>query len=198
VANTAAGRALTALHYRQQAELRAQAVRDAYRLWHSLPGLSKTDWERMVSLAVPIVQTRYGQSAAIAQRYFSALASLETGRFARPAEAPPLETPQIERSLAATGLVGVIVAKSAGLSTQAAMQRGFVRFSGGLSRLALLGGRTAIVTSVATSTRAVGWRRVTSGDPCAFCAELAGEPAGAQSDPAFHDHCSCSLEPAFG
>jgi hypothetical protein len=147
------------------------------------------------------VQTRYAQSAALSGRYYDRLAAVEAGASDRRAQAArqalTLEPAHIEASLTATGLVGVVVARSHGLSEAKAMESGFVRFSGGLSRLALNGGRDALVSSVKASRIARGWTRVTSGSPCSFCKGLAGQPDTPDGFQA-HDHCSCTAEPTFG
>lgn len=194
---TAAGSALTALHYRQQLALKAQAVRDAGRLWATYSAGDRASWDRMVAIAIPLVQSRYGLSAAAARRYFTSMALLETGKRADAPRAAGIEPERIARALASTGLVGVIAAKSRGLSTPAAMQVGFTRFAGGLSRLAVTGGRDAILAAVVASPLTTRYQRVTSGDPCPFCADLAGEPSGPEEFAA-HDNCSCTAEPVFG
>lgn len=194
---TGAGSALTALHYRQQLALKAQAVRDAAKLWPVYRYSDRTSWDRMVALAVPLLQARHGLSAAAGRRYFESMALLETGSRVDAPSVAGLPTGLIIRSLAATGLVGVINGKSKGLSTQAAMQVGFSRFSGGFSRLAVNGGRDAILTAVKSSALASGYERVTSGSPCDFCASLEGEGSAEEAFPA-HDHCSCTAQPVFG
>lgn len=150
----------------------------------------------MIALAYPVIAARHAASSGIAALYFETLSVLETGRRenAQVGDALPIE--QVDKSLAATGLVGVIAAKSRGLSLAAAAQVGFVRFAGSVSRLALNGGRDTILTSVAFSRRATTWERVTSAEPCQFCAELAAEPSAPQAFQA-HDHCQCAAEPVF-
>lgn len=56
--------------------------------------------------------------------------------------------------------------------------------------------------------RAIGWRRVSDGDPCAFCAMLVSRgPAYTSGRKAllrasdghkYHPHCGCTIEPVYG
>lgn len=190
--------ALTALHYNHQLAIKAESIRDAYALWQSWTPGDEASWRRMMVLAQPVVAARHTMSSAVAARYFAQMAALQTGQHEVAVPAPPLPTEQVEASLVATGLVGVVAARSRGLSLPAAAQVGFVRFQGGLSRLVLLGGRTTLVASVAASSRATGWERVTGDAPCDYCAGLAGEGASDSEVYPAHDNCSCSLSPIWG
>jgi hypothetical protein len=80
------------------------------------------------------------------------------------------------------------------------MQAALTRTSGAVARHVLNGGRDALLASVAADRKTVGWIRVTSGDPCPFCAMLAGRGAvyaESAADFQSHDHCSCSAEPQY-
>jgi len=71
------------------------------------------------------------------------------------------------------------------------------------------GSRDQIINAVQRDRRAIGWVRVTSGQPCFFCAALASrgpvyqDDSFDESDARFegqgrhkvHDHCSCALRP---
>lgn len=73
------------------------------------------------------------------------------------------------------------------------------------------GGREQVQASSKADPRAVGWVRVTSSDPCYFCALLASRPPVYKedsfdaSDALFdgpgrhkvHDNCSCSMRPIY-
>lgn len=190
-------RLLTQQHYAQQVALRAAILRDGQALWRLWTPGDARSWRELVATALAVLDTRHTQSKAVAARYFQQLSAMETGRVERPVLAPPLERERVERSLAQTGLVGYIGAKSRGLTPPAAAQVGFVRFAGALTKLALDGGRETIVQSATASRRARGFRRITSGNACEFCAGLADEGVGPEVFEA-HDHCSCSAEPVFG
>jgi hypothetical protein len=77
----------------------------------------------------------------------------------------------------------------------------FTAASGAASRHVLTGGRRSLLTLLEADPQAVGWARVTDGDPCAFCAMLAsrGVVYGSEAAAGFsaHDHCACTAEPAY-
>lgn len=193
---SAAGRLLTAQYYAGQVALKAQMVRDAHRLWGAWRGTGKAEWERMVALAVPVIRARHRTSAGSSARYFETLSAVEVGRRQHGELPPELPEDFIGATLALTALTSVYNARQRGLSLAAAKQLGFVRLAGAASRLALSGGRDAILASVATSNRATGYERVTSGNACEFCSSLEGGHSEADAFEA-HDHCSCVAQPVF-
>lgn len=102
-----------------------------------------------------------------------------------------------------------------------AMESGLASAQGKAIELALQGGRELVRDVVERDVAAIGWRRVTDSDPCAFCALLASrgtvfkESSFVQSDEKFdppenmrdltdgempakvHDHCACSIAPVY-
>lgn len=186
---------LTGAHYRSQLAVKAHAVRTSQSLWATWDGEQGT-WARLLDLSVPILDQLHHLSGQTAREYYSRLAAQVVGKTERALPVPELPHEQAARSLTTTGLAGTYAAKARGLSEQAARQIGFVKFSGAFSRLALLGSRDVLVSTVAASSTAKAWQRVTSGDPCDFCAGLAGARTTADTFAA-HDHCSCSAEPLF-
>lgn len=84
---------------------------------------------------------------------------------------------------------------SMGRTEQQAKDRGLVVVSGSISRQVLNGGRTATLTSVAADQQAIGWARLTDGDPCAFCIVLASRGPAYKSEASAgfqaHDNCAC-------
>lgn len=74
-------------------------------------------------------------------------------------------------------------------------------------KLILSGGRGTIVGAAQRDSRAIGWRRVSDGDPCAFCAMLvsrgpsytseAAALAKGNADP-YHKGCGCTVEVLYG
>lgn len=187
---------LTGAHYREQLAIKAHAVRTSHTLWTTWDGEQGT-WARLLDLATPMLGQLHTLSGQTARRYYSQLAAQIIGTHEKALPVPELPEEQIAKSLTATGLIGTYVAQRRGFSPQAARQIGFVRFSGSFSRLALNGSRDVIVQTVAhPDSAAKAWERVTSGDPCDFCAGLAGERNNADTFEA-HDHCSCTAAPLF-
>lgn len=189
--------------YRQQLlAVRAFTLQDVTRAWSTWqPGRVAT-YGRFVDLAVPLITGRYGQAAALAVGYLDRFRRAEGVRGNATPKLPAApDADTIIASLRATGLSGTMRAIRAGFSPQAASRAGLVQALGSAGRLALNGGRDAILESVHADPRALGWRRVTAGGPCDFCAMLAGRgpvyktdrTAGFQA----HDHCACSAEPVY-
>ncbi len=80
-------------------------------------------------------------------------------------------------------------------------------FLGVFHEAVLTGGRSAIEHWAQQDTRAIGWRRVSDGDPCAFCAMLvtrgvytSAKKAGlrASDGKKYHPHCGCTVEVVYG
>lgn len=73
---------------------------------------------------------------------------------------------------------------------------------GTVTRMVLAGSRDTATATVDSTDRIVGWRRVTAGQPCAFCAMVASRGAVYKSStalqrPQFHDHDRCTYEPLY-
>lgn len=111
-------------------------------------------------------------------------------------------------SLTVTGPVGQKSKASRGKPLQLARDESFVEASGAATRHVLTGGRQSLLTLVEGDMKAIGWIRVTDGDPCHFCSMLSSrgavykEDSFSQSDPRFHgpgefkvhDSCACTME----
>jgi hypothetical protein len=199
VAETAERTALTRTHRTAQIAIRAALIRDLTTLWLLFDPEAPDSYERFAEVAAVLIRTRYADSIGIASAYYRGFVEAEgIGSRVIPLPAPPLIDDRIRTSLYATGFAGTARALRAGFPSERAKANGFVLVSGSASRLALEGGRVTITGTIATDGRVAGWRRVTSGKACDFCAMLASRgPVYKEStvDFAAHDHCSCVAEP---
>lgn len=205
MAKTAAGTQLTQAHHAAQLAVRAGSIAQLVRLWRIVdPADLKGTIDTFVSAAVLLAGSGFDESAGTAARYYSLFRRVEGGaRDNLPQGSPLARTPaaDLAAELRGAALKGIITARRASLSTTEASDRGFVRTAGALAKLVLAGGRRTIVTMTASDRTALGWVRVTDGDPCAFCRMLAARgpvyktEAGAEFVP--HDGCGCSAEPFF-
>lgn len=136
---------------------------------------------------------------------------IEGGRRTR-VEIPDIDWAPSDRaarvSLTVTGPVGQKSKAARGKPLQRARDESFVEASGAATRHVLTGGRQSLLTLVEGDMKAIGWIRVTDGDPCSFCAMLASRGAVykkdsfSRSDPRFtgpgefkvHDSCACTME----
>lgn len=104
-------------------------------------------------------------------------------------------------SLEVTGPVAQKSKTGRGKARVVARDESFEAAAGAASRHVLTGGRKSLLTVLEADPVAVGWARVTDGDPCAFCAMLAsrGVVYGSAAAAGFsaHDHCACTAEPAY-
>jgi hypothetical protein len=203
VASTVEARRLTEAHRLAQARLGAEAVREMVAAWPLLD-LEDLDGtvERWLRVAVPLVQRRREQSAALAGRYYTTFRELEAGAAARfvPTLATLAAPTAVETSLLVTGPVSIKQAMSRGELLDQAADVARSRTAGEAMRHVLAGGRSTITTSVAADPVALGWARVTSGNACAFCRLIASRgPVFSEDTVDFEAHgsCSCSGEPVY-
>lgn len=202
MASTPEGRLLTRRHRAAQLALRATVLREIQQLWGTVEptALARTVEPWAVASATLVVE-RNRRSSTVASRYVQQLRSVEgvAGSVMISLPPPPERRVAVE-VLRGAAISGIVNARRRGLSPQAAAMNGLVKASGSASSLTLAGGRDTIMDSVSSDRRAVGWMRVTSGDPCAFCAMVASRgPIYKEDSVDFetHDHCACEPEPVY-
>jgi hypothetical protein len=199
---TSQAQALTDQHRRAQLQLRARALRDFTRLWPIWKATDPATFALLVTAALPLVRTYNGLSATLATSYYQALRDAEQilGT-ATPTLAGSVSEAQLTASLYAVGKTAERQAVLAGASPDQAIEAALTRMSGSLSRLVLQGGRDTLLASVEADKEAVGWARVTDGEPCAFCLTLASRGAVYKSEQTAdfqaHDHCGCAAMPLW-
>jgi hypothetical protein len=138
-----------------------------------------------------------------------------------PRERTRIEIPEIdwepldqsaEIGLQVTGPVSQKSKTKRGMTPAQAKDVSLVEAAGSATRSVLTGGRRTSLQLVENDKKAIGWIRVTDGDPCAFCAMLASRGpfykdrrSFDESDARFegpghfkaHDNCACILEPVY-
>lgn len=202
MARTAAGAVLTRRHYLAQLGVRAATSRDVMTLWNVVdPTNLRGTYDTFARAAVLLAQARHATSAGVAADYQERFRKAEkvAGRAAVKL-ASPLRAADALGLIRGAGLSGIINARSAGFSPQAAAHNGLVKVLGTAARLVLGGGRDTIIESVAADPQTAHWQRVTAVSPCEFCSMLAERGAVFSADTAdfeAHDHCSCTAEAAY-
>jgi len=203
VARTVEGARLTAAHRRQLLALRAATLRDLLVLWRmvDVTDLSGTI-NRWALAAALLARERNRAAGGLAARYLELFRRLEGLPGTVPVEL--VEPPPVDEAageLRGAALSGIINARRAGQSVQAAANNGLVKASGTMTSLVLDGARQTVLQLVQRDREALGWQRVTSGDPCPFCRMLASRGAVYKSrrtaEFEAHDHCSCTVEPYY-
>ena len=202
MARTAAGATLSALHREDQLALRAKVLRAVMRLFPIWDPSDPASYRRFEEALVILTRAGYDDSAFIAQRFYEQFRAVEMPSAVAVAGGLAVELPeeQIRAAISATSRAAVFRALKSGQKYEKAMANGLVEVSGSVSRLALKGGRDFIEGQVRRDPLALGYSRVTSGEPCAFCSMLASRGPVYKEDTAYfraHDHCSCTAEPCY-
>lgn len=204
MAATSEGRRLTEQHRLAQARLGADTVNRLMNLWVILnaeTGRLKVDeWVGAVEM---VIDRQYGVSAAMAREYYTTFRVAELAEASRLLEfpTPVLPAATVRASMIATGPARIASALAGGMDLPAATLRAQVASAREAMRLSLAGGRRQLLGAVEADTAALGWARVSSGAPCAFCAMLLsrGPVYKTQRTASFQSHpsCGCTAEPFF-
>jgi hypothetical protein len=144
-----------------------------------------------------LVTQQHQVSAAIAAQFITAQRALLGITSGPMVLADPLSAEQIAISLRSTSVIAVKQSMLAGKPIEKASQDAFVTSSGAASRLVLSGGRDTVVNTVKADPRAHGYRRVTSGRACDYCASRAGVTFADDEVFPAHDHCGCAAVPNY-
>lgn len=204
MARADAANQITAAYRAQQLADRAGSIRNLVQLWKAVDPTRLADTiDVFTHAAVILMGQAYDASGSLAATYFDLFRRAEGVTGAAPAVAAA-ERPGVDfmaGQLRGAALTGIINARKAGKSVAVAADNGLVKVIGTFGKLVLAGGNKTILTAVQRDKKAVGWARITSGDPCAFCRLLSSRGAVYRSDRSAsfepHDHCSCTAEPVY-
>lgn len=191
-----------------QIAIRAALLQDVARLW---PALDKSriaqTFPGWIQAMTTLVTNYHGQSSAAAAAFYraaraQALQSPTPASLVKPASPPQSEW--VRRAFGFSG-PGMLQRDTAQPGTALSTTLGTA------ARIVLDGGLTTVTSTSKTDPAAVGYFRITDGDPCAFCALLASrgivykEQSFQASNKRFtgagvdkvHNLCGCILAPAF-
>lgn len=213
---------LTRTYQDGQRRISRGLLAELLRLWRATVRLDDfSSFVRFAELAAEVVGRRRAEAAQAAARFYelfrasqvaSAAAPVLLGAAApvaaetvpaafAPVVAAPLAADAVTGAVRGAVLSGFVGGRRAGQSERQALGNAFVKASGTATRLALNGGRDTILASTRADSEALGWLRVTDGDPCAFCLTLAsrGPEYKTERTASFeaHSHCSCVARPVF-
>ena len=203
MALTAEGKALTQSHQRQQMALASSAQAASRPIWASVLRAQGV-W---LASQLGLLADCFSRSQELTESYLEAYRSAE-GVAPGPIERVPFPVAEMTSVILVGGPYSVKNLIGDGLSGDQALSKGFTKFSGLVSRQVLSGGRLLIADSTANDRQAVGWRRVSDGNPCTFCAmlvtrgpvyksrETADSIAGKGTR--YHAHCGCTAEIVYG
>jgi hypothetical protein len=109
-----------------------------------------------------------------------------------------------ESSLGYNGPGKIRALTASGVAPEAAKSAVFGQFAAAAQRLALGGGRRVVDQSSLANPASNGWRRVSDGSPCSFCAMLVSRGNAYRSAKSagrgrhWHRRCGCTVEEVFG
>lgn len=223
MASTDHGRRLTEAHRLAQQQVRAEFLTRFLALWPLLDStrLDETSPGWTQAVLNEIVASRL-DSARVATQYFEEFAAAEapstprrarisipdlptSGRRSARVSVPDIDWKPADRaarvSLNVTGPASQKSKARRGKPLQVARDESFSESAGAASRHVLTGGRQSLLTLLQDDPQALGWIRVTDGDPCAFCALLAGRGPVYKTEQSAsfqaHDSCACTAEPVY-
>lgn len=155
-----------------------------------------------------VLRTWWNVSARTAADYLPRFRAAEIGDGTLDVALPRLDLRQAAQGLDWLGSTNVLWHIAQGQTQQAAWQAARSLFLGVFHEMVLTGGRQTITQWAGADPRCVGWRRVSDGDPCAFCAMLvtrgpaytseAKASLSARTGDKYHPHCGCTVEPVYG
>lgn len=198
MASTPEAAALTAEHKRHQVLLGAQAELEASEAWMllDLDNLDATA-PAWVGVQSGLLSSRYASSQAIAADYLTEFRLAELGTSAGPLARPELSDAAAMRMLLSNGLYLPKMLIGQGVPGPDAMRIAKSTVAGQVQRWSLAGGR-GLLASTAKVDRLAVYRRVTDGNPCAFCAMLAARSIESPNSQSVnfraHPHCGCTVE----
>lgn len=208
MATSARGRALTEAHRLQQVTIANRAAIVGNSLW-GLLDVTELDRTTPAWLLANTnaARTFFNESAAAATAYYGAVRQAEIGQAASLGFRPDFDVDVNRNALLLAGPVRVKTLIGTGVAPDAAKAGAVTALIGIMRRQTLMGGRFSIDGLERRDERARGWRRVTDGDPCTFCAMLAtrGPVYGSReiaeqiggNGLRYHANCGCTAEPIF-
>ncbi|WP_055428160.1 VG15 protein [Bifidobacterium aesculapii] len=211
MALTSEGAVLTDRHRRAQVRLAITADSQARRMWDATLDLddlrgSQPIWKRAM---LDLLQVWWKVSADTAAQYLPRFREAETGEPGGvEVGVPRFDRRQASRRIDWTGATNVLWHIARGETQEAVYEAARSLFLGMFHEAVLTGGRTTIERWAKKDPRAIGWRRVSDGDPCAFCAMLvtrgpvytsvAKAGLSARTGKKYHPHCGCTVEVVYG
>ncbi len=200
-------------HRIQQTLIAAGVIREVLAVWPRLIDVADINgsWPVLRHVIMNLVRSGRSRSVAAATSYYSRARAIADvpGSFIRVPSTPEFPAEQVATALSVTGPGMLKRSIASGRTPEQAAVAAAATSSQSAGRLVLDAGRQAVEEAVKADPAAIGYARVTDGDPCAWCAMLAsrgvvyktayaagrGQELGAVNR--FHDGCGCGEKPAF-
>ncbi|WP_458116977.1 VG15 protein [Arthrobacter sp. D2-10] len=215
MAQTAEGKELTEANRVAQLAISSRAMAASKILWDGID-VARIDRsvERWLPAQLALLRKFHNDSNRTAATYLNEYRLAEIGQ---PAEVVPatFAAAKMRDAMLLAGPVRTKLLIGKGMNPDEAKLKTFPKLSGIVRRQVLDGGRGSVVNTESGDSRAIGWRRVTDGNPCTFCAMLAARGPkyfsaertqgnvlrpSRQGDMRllYHGHCGCTSEIVYG
>lgn len=156
-----------------------------------------------------LISTWWKISQKEALNYLPKFRQAETGEDAGiTVTVPSFSRKQLSADIDWLGAANVLWHIAKGATPEEAMRQARELFIGVFHEAVLTGGRKTVQAWAKADTRAIGWRRVSDGNPCTFCAMLVTRgPVYTSEQKAlttgdmrnkYHPHCGCTVEVVYG
>lgn len=198
MAATAEARELTAENKARQARIGAEAAARALDTW-SLLNLADLDASMAVWLPVYVsqMQAEYATSQRVATTYLTEYRRTEPTTDPGLIVAAEFDLAQAVIAARVSGPLTVKTLIGKGMDPVQAFTSGQLAAAGRAQKLAMAGGRQLVIDSARASRNRI-WRRVSDGNPCAFCAMLVVRSITSVNSQAVsfdaHGQCGCTAE----
>lgn len=216
MALTLRGRRLTEANRLLQLQLASQAAGVGLLLWDQLRADdldgSTPEW---LASNTALTSRYFQQSSNTTGEYIDRYRAAEAAGNAGPVLLPTFDAALTAQILLVAGPVRVKNFISGGMSGSSALAAAKSGYAGMLRRQVMMGGRETVDLTASQDEQAIGWRRVSDGDPCAFCAMLCSrgpvyrsqastqgsvlrDSRGGGQGLHYHAHCGCHAEIVYG
>lgn len=200
MALTSLGSELTRAHKDQQIRLAAEAAGESNVLWAELNPADPYPWAYAQAL---LLADRKAQSGRLAEAYLSEFAGAEIGQPVQIVE-PRTDFDRLIGVSIGAGANAVTNLVDEGVRMDVALDQMRERFNEIVAAETQRTYREMVADTAGRQQKT--WRRVTDGDPCAFCAMLASRgPVYMESTVTaskyalrYHKGCGCTAEPWYG
>lgn len=204
MAETPEGAQLTALHKSLQMKLSAQSMAATKLLWKSMdPAKGAAAMEHWLELQVELSGVFDGKSAAMAADYIKQFRIAEGFPGGPIVGVTDFDKDWAKKSMSYNGSGKVQALIDQGMKPAEAMAKVAPFAMAAAQRLTLGGGRRVLDQSALANPASTGWRRVSSGSACAFCAMLVSRGPAYRSEKSagagrhWHKKCGCTIEEIF-
>lgn len=203
MATSAEARALTKAHQRAQIAIGAFAAAIVDESWRMLDlanlDASSVAWS---SVLLSRLSDRFQMSERVARTYITEFRGVELGTTEGVLARPALDSTLAQQSMLIAGPVTTKRLIGAGVEPEQALSTAKRNVYGRFQVWSMSGGRQTVLETARMDERSRRVRRVTDGNPCAWCALMVARsiqmPGSMPATFKTHPHCGCTNEVVYG